>query len=194
MVRDQATVTGREGIVITDSVPWKNDLTRVADRLEARAHQKRWTERTSYLVERDVLVGAFSARKLLDSHKVSQQTSGRSFPVQMARLTGESADPWTAYFYWQNYDVENKQDAHLGLRDLTNQLIHSMVLFPSATETPPHRLDGVIVGSDHAVGTQVFFVPLASLVLAFRSVGLDEPMVWQMRKDAKGKRVITVLP
>lgn len=189
-----AADTAEEGTVITDSVPWKDDLIRVADRLEARANQKRWTERTSYLVERDVLVGAFSTRKLLDSHKVSQQTSGKTFAVQRAELTGEAADPWTAYLYWENYDVENQQDAQLGLRDLTNQLIHSMVLFPSATETPPHHLDGVIVGSDHAVGTQVYFVPLASLVEAFRSVGLDQPMVWQMRRDAKGKRVITVLP
>lgn len=82
----------------------------------------------------------------------------------------------------------------MGLRDLTNQLIHSRVLFPSATEAPPHGLDGIIVGSDHAVGSRVFFVPLVSLVEAFRSVGLDEFLVWQMRRDAKGKRVITVLP
>lgn len=94
--------------------------------------------------------------------------------MQKAKLTGEPADPWTASFFGQNYDIENKQDARLGLRELTNQLIHSVVLFPSATEAPPHRLDGVIVGSDHAVGTQVFFVPLASLVEAFRGVGLDE--------------------
>ena len=46
-----ATVTAREDAVITDSVPWKDGLIRVADRLGARAHQQRWTERTSYLVE-----------------------------------------------------------------------------------------------------------------------------------------------
>jgi hypothetical protein len=166
----------------------------MADRLEARTVQKRWTERTSYLVERDLLVGAFSVRKLIDSHKVSQQTTRRKFKVLSARLTGEPADPWTAYQYWENYDIANQRNAQLPLRDLTNPLIHSLVLGLSATPVPPHQLDGFIVASDYTVGTRIFFFPVDSVVEAFRSVADDDPLVWRMKRGTNGRRRITVLP
>lgn len=180
--------------MIADAAPWKEHLLRLASQLEARTVQKRWTERTSYLVERDLMVGAFSVRKLIDSHKVSQQTTKRKFQVLTARLTGQPADPWSAYYFWENYDVENQESTFITLRELTNQLIHSLVLSLSATAAPPHRLDGVIVASDFTVGTRVYFFPIGSLIEAFRCVGEDDPLVWQMRKGADGRRKITVLP
>lgn len=156
--------------------------------------QRRWTSRTSYLVERDVVVGAFSVRKLLDSHKVSEATASRAFAVQSARLTGTPADAWTRSEFFENYDVANPEPASLGLRDLTNQLIHSTVLSLSATETEPPLFDGVIVASDFEVGSRIYSVPVASLAAAFRCVGDDEPLVWQMGRDAKGRRTFKVLP
>lgn len=178
--------------MISDSIPWKDDLLRIADRLEGRTTQRRWTERTSYLVERDAMIGAFSVRKLLDSHKVSQRTAGQRFAVQQAEMTGQPADPWTAGHFFENYAIDSPVNGRIGLRDLTNQLIHSLVFFNSATEDKPHRFDGIIVASDHSVGTRVFFVPVGSLVSAFRSVASDEPMAWKMTWK-NGRRHIEVL-
>lgn len=44
--------------MIGDSVPWKDELFRVADRLEKKSRQKQRTERTSFLVERDTMTAA----------------------------------------------------------------------------------------------------------------------------------------
>jgi hypothetical protein len=41
--------------MIDDSIPWKADLIKVAYRLQAKTKQRRWTERTGYLIERDVM-------------------------------------------------------------------------------------------------------------------------------------------
>ncbi|GAA2027688.1 hypothetical protein GCM10009740_16690 [Terrabacter terrae] len=180
--------------MIGDSTPWKQELLAIALRLERRATQRRWTSRTAYLVERDVMVGAFSARKLLDSYKVSQTTEVESVPVRAARLTGEPSDAWTRSQFFEHYDVANPKPESLSLRDLTNQLIHSTVFSLSATDTEPPLFDGVIVASDLKVESRVYFVPVASVVRAFRSIGEDEPLAWQMERDAKGRRTIKVYP
>ena len=55
IVRGRATVTAEEGTVVTDSVPWKDDLIRAAERLEARAPdaaKRRTLIRTVMLDER----------------------------------------------------------------------------------------------------------------------------------------------
>jgi glycerol kinase len=57
--------------MIGDSVPWKDELLKIADRLENRKTQRRWTERTGFLAERDIMVSAYAIRKLLEARKVS---------------------------------------------------------------------------------------------------------------------------
>jgi hypothetical protein len=54
---------------ISDPAPWKAELRGVAERLEAKTKQTRWTARTDVLIERDVVVGAYTMRKLLRSHR-----------------------------------------------------------------------------------------------------------------------------
>ena len=61
--------------MIDDSFPWKDELVKIADRLEAKTKQKRWTDRTGYLIERDFMVGAYTMRKLIESHTVSRRAS-----------------------------------------------------------------------------------------------------------------------
>lgn len=51
-------------VLIGDSIPWKEDLLRIAESLERRTRQRRWVERTSFLVERDVMNAAYAVRKL----------------------------------------------------------------------------------------------------------------------------------
>ena len=38
------------------SIPWKHELRKMAAALERRAGMRRWTERTGFLVERDVML------------------------------------------------------------------------------------------------------------------------------------------
>jgi hypothetical protein len=57
--------------VIADSIPWRDELLKVAERLHKRKSQRRWLERTSFLVERDVMVSAYAVRKLNEGRKLS---------------------------------------------------------------------------------------------------------------------------
>ena len=53
--------------VIDDSIPFEDELVEVADRMDAKTKQKRWTDRTGYLIERDFMVSAYAIRKLIVS-------------------------------------------------------------------------------------------------------------------------------
>src|SRR5262245_14012129 len=63
--------------VIDDPVPWKEELVKAAERLEAKTRQTRWTGRTDYLIERDFIVSAYTMRKLIESYDVSEDVRQR---------------------------------------------------------------------------------------------------------------------
>jgi hypothetical protein len=62
--------------VISDSIPWREQLLTVADTLKRRKVQRRWTERTSFLVERDIMVSAYAVRKLNEAHQSLRRSCG----------------------------------------------------------------------------------------------------------------------
>lgn len=53
--------------MIDDSVPWRQELLKVAAALERRSEIARWMTRTGFLVERDLMVGMFTIRRLIES-------------------------------------------------------------------------------------------------------------------------------
>jgi len=79
--------------MIDDSIPWKEDLLRVADTLERRKNQARWMARTSFLVERDTMTAAYAVRKLIQAHKVSDELRREGVQV---RRHASSASPSTS--------------------------------------------------------------------------------------------------
>lgn len=173
--------------MISDSVPWKDELLRTADRLEARVGQRRWTERTSFLVERDVMLGAYAVRKLLDTPgKVSDEARGSAVSVQLHPLTRTAPpDFWSAYKFWEHYDVEGGRAALLPLRGLCNQVIHSLVFSLTAFENG-EGLEGFFVPSDRQSRNALIFVPIPRLVDAFRTVGRDDVVHLVMSRDEAG--------
>ena len=87
--------------MIDDSVPWKNELLRIAGRLERRRSQKRWTGKTSFLIERDIMVAAFAIRKLIEAHKLSDDVTSHQVAVMRHSLSGRIPDHTrTARYEW----------------------------------------------------------------------------------------------
>ncbi len=58
--------------MIWASYPWKEELLRIATRLEKKQKQRRWTERTEANLEKDVFIGCYALRKLMEAHKLSE--------------------------------------------------------------------------------------------------------------------------
>lgn len=172
--------------------------TRVADVLEKRTTQRRWTERTSYLVERDVMIGAYAIRRLSESHKVSDELRSKSVAVRRYDLSGDPVDVWNRDEFYKHYHMSAPKDVDLSLDDLCNQVIHSWTWMLSATESPPHRFDGIFVSSDRARRQHLYFVSAANLIRLFRAVGADDIVEMVLRRDrdmvmhvAKASRTIS---
>jgi hypothetical protein len=111
--------------VIEDAAQWKDELVTVADRLEAKTKQTRWTDRTGLLIERDFIVGAYAMRKLVDSRVVSSELRKRHIPVR-------------------RYDGRR---GTLSVRKLCHEIMHSFAFTFFCGETAD-LFDGIYVSSD----------------------------------------------
>jgi hypothetical protein len=150
--------------VIDDSIPWKDELVKVADRLEAKTKQRRWTDRTGYLIERDFVVGAYAMRKLIESHEVSEELRERQFPVRRFDLRGNPPDTLFPADITDFYDFEIGRRRTLSVVDVCHEIGHSFVFTFCWGETAD-LFDGVYVSSDRHRKKYVYLV-LASDFIA----------------------------
>jgi hypothetical protein len=150
--------------VIDDGVAWKDELVKVADRLEAKTTQGRWTDRTGYLIERDFVVSAYAMRKLTESHSVSDELRERQIPVRRYELIGNPPDPHFPDDIADSYDFENGRRKMLPVVDLCHEIVHSSVFAFCCGETAD-LFDGVYVSSDRLKYEYVYLV-LASDYIA----------------------------
>ena len=121
--------------MIEDAVQWKDELVKIADRLEAKTKQTRWTDRTGLLIERDFIVGAYAMRKLVDSQEVSAELSERHIPVR-------------------RYDGRR---GTLSVKKLCHEIMHSFAFTFFCGETAD-LFDGVYVSSDRDKKRHLYLV------------------------------------
>ena len=158
--------------VTDDSFPWKDELVKIADRLEAKTKQKRWTDRTGYLIERDFLVGAYAMRKLIDSHEMSDELRGRQFPVRHYALTGNPPDPLSPDDIADSYDFENGLRRALSVVDLCDEIVRSFTFSFCCGETTD-LFDGVYVSSDRDKNEYVYLVLASDFIAMCGDIGTD---------------------
>jgi hypothetical protein len=171
--------------VINDSVPWREQLLRSADELERRKTQRRWTERTSFLVEREIMVGCYAIRKLHEARRGSDVLAARKWEVTRHALTSaRRPDIWARETPWEYYDFPHGISAMLSVTDLCNQVIHSYIWMLSATEAG--NFDGIYVASDRQRLNGLFFIPVDRFIELFRAAGSEDITYIHMQRDADG--------
>lgn len=177
--------------MIDDSVPWKDELVKVADRLETKTRQAYWDDRTAYLIERDFMVSAYAIRKLTDAFKVSDALRERQIPVERFTATGRPIS-YLLLGFEKSYDLDHGQHRTLSVRHLCNQIIHSFVFLVSGNETIP--FDGVYVASDHDCEKHVTLIRATDFIALCRDIGVEDVYSKQMRRDADGNwRAVEIL-
>ena len=125
-------------------MPWRDELVRVAGRLETKTKQARWTNRTDYLIERDFVVGAYAMRWLLESGQVSDDALHR---IPVRRFDSGAMRPIAPGDLTVSYDFEGSRRDELSVADLCHQILRNVALTFYAGETAD-LFDGVFVGSD----------------------------------------------
>ena len=158
--------------MIDDPVPWKEELVKAAERLEAKTKQARWTGRTDYLIERDFIVSAYTMRKLIESYDVSEDVRQRQFPVRRYDLTGNPPDLLCPDVS-DSYDLDNGRRRTLSIAKLCHEIIHSFVFTFFCGETAD-LFDGVFVSSDRDKYEYVYLILTSDFIALCGDIGAGD--------------------
>ena len=151
--------------------PWQDQLVKIADRLEAKTKQKRWAERTHYLVERDFVVGAYAMRKLIETDEVSDELRQRRIPVRRFELSGRR--PLAADDIADSYDFDDGRRRTLSVVELCHEILHSVVFAFCCGETED-LFDGVYVSSDRDKNEYVYLVLASDVIALCCDIGMGD--------------------
>lgn len=160
--------------MITDSTPWRDELARVADRLEAKTKQARWTNRTDFLIERDFIVSAYAMRRLTQSSDVSDDAGQRRIPVR--RFDSAAGSPIAHSDTEGSYDLENSRRTTLSVADLCNVILHNCEFAFSCGETDD-LFDGVYLTADRE-GEHVYLVLASDFIALCEDVANSTITQW----------------
>lgn len=178
--------------MIYDSAIWKEQLLRRADKLAKWQKQRRWPSRSLGLMEQELMLGFFSIRRLVESHKVSDEIVDDPVRVSRAPSTGYGASRINAHKIEQLFDFAKVSAADEKLNVVCNQVIHSFAFTFLMDEDD--RGESFIVASDWRKDDHGMIIGLATAEALFRRVGENHPASIQMRRGADGQFRVSVGP
>lgn len=174
--------------MIWDSVPRKDELLRSAKKLSRVERQKRLTQRALLIVEREIVIGCYVIRKLVEAHKVSKSTKELDCKAQYFQ-NKKPVNTLSWHRLDQLYDIERGTAGVITLVSMCNQVIHSYVLLIGEIEKGER---GIFVASDYDRNKKVTFIQLKEIIKIFLTVGQDYPSEFHWTMDPNtGKEKIT---
>jgi len=154
--------------MITFGYYWKKELVRLADRLQKRSSQKRWTFPSTASLEKEVFVGAYSVRKLMESDKVSPSIAGRPVTLTFYPIRREKGEEPPKHFT-HRFELGGGVRQELKIEHLMNQFIHSYYFSPFVPFGK--NMAGIFVASDRDRKMGLYYITLGNLSAIFRRVG-----------------------
>lgn len=165
--------------MIDQSHHWKEPLVRAANWMQRAKFDSADPDRTLVRLEREIFIGFYAIRKLLDTMKVTDKTRAMSFTLKYVPAIGK-----VDFLSWHHIEVNYDHDSvHSEERDflfLCNLFIHSYVYTPFIDDD---RIAGVYVASDRIRSKKLYIIDLTQIILAFRSVGRDNPRKVSILRD-----------
>lgn len=139
--------------MVDGSAPWKDELVKVAARLEARTKQRRWAPTTEFLIERDVVVGAYALRTVIAV--ASDSLTSTRVPVRVF-------DP---------NDLDNGRRTTLSVGELCDEILHGGVVDFCCGETTD-LFDGIYLSSDRNGNEPVHLLLASDFIALCDDVGM----------------------
>lgn len=156
--------------MIWDSLPWKRELTRLAESLRRRKSQRRWPGSSLARVEQEIFLSAYVIRKLLDSNKVSDEVASSSLRGRAHKHCSGTVDIMNWHKIDELYDLSSGEEISLGLRDFCNQIIHSFVFVLAIT----NGLEGFYVASDRDKSSRLLYFDIDEVINTLVEVSEDD--------------------
>jgi hypothetical protein len=171
--------------MIHESHYWKDDLLRSGSSLERRVGQRRWYDSTFADVEKKVMLGFYSIRKLIEAKKVDDETAMQGVRVTVFPAKGKVVTRLNHHRWWDLYDLERPKVSSMNLMPLCHQFVHSYVFGCGFDQS--RRLDSVLVSSDRERNRSLINVHLSEVIRVFKAVGENDPNLFRSEfNEAKG--------
>ncbi|MGF1733663.1 hypothetical protein [Photobacterium kasasachensis] len=168
--------------MIWESSDWKEPLLESASRLEQLSTSSEIDETGFVQIEKDVFIGFYAIRKLMETAKISDST--KNFAIDLKCYPNLKA---VDYMNWHKvdelYDLSGKQRETKSLRVLCNFIVHSYIFMPELSDDG--RLVSFYVTSDKDRNKKLYSVSIEQVVEIFQLVGNDYPRNTKMTRNPK---------
>lgn len=170
--------------MIYESQYWKEDLLKLAGKLERRLVQTRWGDRNFYAVEKEIFLGFYIIRKLIESKKISDHIVAKKYKILEFPLQDFSELPISS-FNENIFEINKAKKIELSVISLCNQFIHS---YHFAYFLPNEKnLTGFFFCSDRKRTSGLYFITLFDIVYIYRAVGNNYPVSIKSTRLSNGK-------
>ncbi|WP_022948164.1 hypothetical protein [Methylohalobius crimeensis] len=161
-----------------ESQYWKEELQRIAQGLKKVGRPRRWGERAHCVLERDIMVGFFMLRRLIELHKVSRRTSDQILRVFSYKAVGKKVHRLNGHEIWELYDMERERPEQKRPLYVANQFIHAYTSFVARDES--RNWSDVFVVSDFDKNDCIWRVPVDEIRRLFLNAASDYPHIARM--------------
>ena len=155
-----------------DSEIWKEKLEQDVRSLRRRLNQRRWTERSVVLFERELMLTFFSIRALIEAGKLTDRTCHKEYKFITYPNKRKIVDENTKYDIDEVFDLDARIEKKLSLKLLTNQFIHAYVIFTDFSEEG--KAVGVLLCSDWEKKNILIQLPISLAIKIIEDVIADE--------------------
>jgi len=175
--------------MIHESSYWKEDLLKLANKLERRIIQTRWGEKNLYTLEKEIFIGFYSIRKLIESNKISDSLSERNYEVKEFPYQGNPESIIT-HFKETDYNLNKAKKFNITVSQLCNQFIHSHHFLPFLPNGK--NLIGFFFCSDYKRKSCIYLITLFDIVDIYRSIGNNYPSSMHTKRLPNGESITTI--
>jgi hypothetical protein len=131
-------------------------------------------------LEKELFIGFYAIRKLLDTFKVSDLSRSLTFDLACYQCIG-NVDYLNSHKIDELYDLDSIGTESRDINFLSNQFIHSYIFVPVLGEKA--EITGVFVSSDWMRQKKLYFVAINQVLSAFRTIGKDNPSHVHMSRN-----------
>ena len=167
-----------------ESCYWKEELHRIARSIRRVSKPPRWSDRAHCIVERDLMIGFFILRRLIELYKVSTITRDQMLNVFSYRARGKNVTHRNGWDVGELYDLDGEVPATKNPGYIANQFIHAYTSFVARDKT--RNWSDVFVVSDYDRNDCIWRVPIPEIRRIFLTAAEDYPnsvhMVFNYRK------------
>lgn len=170
--------------MIHESYYWKQPLLRSARWLEKAVIDDESSDRILARAEREVFMGFYAIRKLLETFTLSTTTKLITYNLEsFSARPGANPDHLNRTDIEKHYDFDSKNSETRNIEFICNQFIHSFVFVFALSEDG--HIDGMFLSSDRVRHNLLYFIPITTVTQLFRTVGRDYPSEQHFERDNK---------